>query len=289
MNPSSRGFVLSMAVFMMAVFLLLFAQIYSENLYHRQLDKTRQWDQSAAIRIATDLKRDLNLLVDQRLYLIQDSSDVNFLIRGRLPSPLSMQANLLRYQTTLSSWTADQNVYAFLDLNATIADGNVWGTLDNGYHWKEKFNHSRIHFYPTAAIAIPQRIDVNISAESIYTDVNAWSLGSDGNTYVTVQYTDQNTSHDTTLSGWVTLGETKDYTWRYASGQYGITLRIGQLNDTNGSLILDHNGYSSFAVDYAIAFSFDANTTPTRAGYVLPLTTRGNDSNVVESVQWIYE
>lgn len=278
-----------MALFMMAVFLLLFAQIYSENAYNRQLDKTTHWDQSAPLRLAMDAKRDLNLLLDQHIRLIQDSSDVNFSIAGKLPSPLSAQANLLRYQSFLSNWAADQNVYAFLDLNATISDGNVWGQLDNGYHWKEKFNHSRIHFYPSSSIAIPTRIDINLDVESNYVDVNAWSLGSDGNTYVHVRYTDQNTSHTATLAGWITTGETHHYTWRYASGQYGVALSIGLLNDVNGSLILDHNGHSSFITDYSIAFSFDANTTPTRAGYVLPLTTSGSDANVMEGVQWIYE
>lgn len=278
-----------MALFMMAVFLLLFAQIYSESLFHRQLDKTTQWNQYLPLRLAGDAKHDLNLLLDQRIYLTQDSSDVAFTLKGKLPSPLSMQANLYRYQTFLSSWAVDQNVYGFLDLNATIADGNITGQLDNGYTWKENLTTSRIHTYPSAAIAVPSRIDLNIAVESMYTDTNAWSLGSDGNTYVSLRYTDQNSDHTATSTGYITLGDMHQYRWRYASGQYGITLNIGLLNDTNGSLILDHNGYSSFSASYSIQYTFDANTTPTRAGYVLPITFVGTDSNVVQSVQWLYE
>jgi hypothetical protein len=287
--PPSRGFVLSMSIFMMAVFLLLFAQIYTEHLHDRQLDKTSQWNQFHPFHLAMDAKRDLNHLLDQRIYVTQDSQDIHVSIRGKLPSPLNMTNNLLRYQDDLQAWAQDQNIYAFIDLNETISDGNIHGRMDHGYEWKEKLNTSRIHFYPTDENVFPTRIDINISAESSYSETTPWSLGVDGDTYVVLRYTDQNTSHTTTSSGHVTLGETETYAWRYSSGLYGITLEIGLLNDTNGSLVLDNNGSSSFTATYSMTFTFDANTTPSRIGYVLPLTVIGKDANVVQDVQWIYE
>lgn len=283
---STRGFVLSMSLFMLAVFLLLFAQLYAEHSFDRQFDQSQLWSDARPLRVAVDAGRDLNLLLDQRIALVQSEDDVNVHVRGRLPSPLSMQANLLRYQSSLSAWASDQNVYAFLDLNSTISDGNITGFLENGYYWKEKLNTSRIHFYPSASIAIPSRIDINISAESTYTDANAWSLSSDGNTYVTLRYTDQNTSHTTTSTGYILLGDTHSYTWRFSNGTYGIRLDVGRLNDVNGSVIIDHNGYSSFDATYSVALSFDANVTPSRVGYVIPLTVIGSDANVVSPIQW---
>lgn len=289
MIRSNKGFVLSMALFMMAVFLLIYAQIYSESLFNRQIDKATIWDKSLAGRFGIDAKLDLNRLIDQRTKLDQNTTNVQFYIAGRLPSPLSTQANLLRYQLDIASLAMDQNLTAFFDLNSTISDGNTTGKLDNGWTWKEKLNTSRIHFYPAATIARPKTIDVNITAEATYYDTNAWSLDSNGDVYVSLRYSDQNGSHTTTSSGFVTWGDLKTYTWIFNSGTYGIKLMIGRLNDTNGSMTLDHNGYSSFDATYSIHTSFDANTTPTRLGYVIPLTVGGNDANAVEMIQWLYE
>jgi hypothetical protein len=282
-----KGFVLSLSLFLLAIGMLVFSQIYAENAFERQSDASERWSDMRPLRLSIDAGRDLNLLLDQRIRLTEDSDEVFFSIRGRLPSSLSMQTNLLRYQTALREWARDQNTYAFLDLNATISDGNITGRLDNGFDWKTNLNTSRIHFYPTDVNAIPNRIDINIAVDSVYSDSNAWSLSSDGNLYINLRYTDQNTSHTTTSSGYAGVGDLNRYIWRYSSGQYGITLDVGKLNDRNGSLILDHNGYSSFGMTYSIRYTFDANTTPTRAGYVLPLTMSGKDANAIQSVQWL--
>ncbi len=113
------------------------------------------------------------------------------------------------------------------------------------------------------------------------------SLDEDGNVFILLNYSDQNSAHHSIVGGFFSNNGSKQQTWFFDSNQYALTLDVGKLNDATGSLILDHNGTGSFEIRYSIQYTFDANATHTRMGYALPLTFRGNDSNVVESIQWL--
>ena len=284
-----RGFVLSFAILVIALFILVYAQLQSEQLRGLRLNAAQTWNQTLPSRFALDARLDLNTLLDQRLRMEQNATNVNVWLSGSLPSPLSLQTNLLRYQTQLVSLGRDFNLYAFLDLNGIMADGNMVGRTDTNLTWKQNLNTSALVFYPGNTISNPNRVDINIYADKNYSSVNAWSLDGSGDAYVKLKYTDQNTNHTITSEGWFTFAGTKTYSWVFENGASQLTLTVGRVNGNNGSLFLDNNHAASLNVSYAVQWNMDANTSSTRAGYDWPLTARGKDANVVQTTEWVYE
>ncbi|MEK6970995.1 MAG: hypothetical protein AABW68_04915 [archaeon] len=289
MNSSSRGFVLSISLFLMAVFLVSYAQLYSDSLVGKQLDQSRQWDSFLPARLAEDAGLDLLPLMGQGVVLDRNTTNLFLTIQGELPPLLPWEDNLLAYQSSLSQWAIDQNVRAFLDLNQMIDDGNLSGTLSHGYAWDSSLDGERVHFYPTIPSRVPLRIDLNVIVESSYTGTSPFTLAEDGNTFLRLRYVDQNSSHTSTVSGYLAEGDLYAYGWTYGNGSTSLQLNAGNVGDVNGSILLDHNGASSFSVEYSVRFYFDANADAVRVGYALPLSFWGADVNTLQDVQWVDE
>jgi hypothetical protein len=289
MKKDSRGFVLSFAILIAALFLIVYAQLQADHLRGLREIENETWANGLPPRLARDAMQDLNFLLDQRLHLDQNASTVDLFISGRMPSPLDMNANLFRYQTSLREWGKDANTFIFLDLNSTKTDGNVTGRTNTGYVWKQKLSTDRLFFYPSNVFSRPRTMDINIHVESAFHDTNSsWVLGESGDFLVTLRYSDQNSSHTTISTGWATWGGINTYQWVYEGGASKFTLSIGQVNDYNGAVLLDNNHSGSLSIRYALHVRLDANTTATRAGYDLPLTIQGKDANVNEETQWVY-
>lgn len=285
-----RGFVLSFAVLTLGLFILILAQLQAEQQFSLRIQNHELWQTTLPFRFGQDAKMDLNTILDERLTVDQNSVDVNLFIQGQLPSSLDVLNNLLRYQTGLAGLARDLNLLASMDLNNLISDGNVVGRTSSNFQWKKKLSSDEIIFHPSTNFNIPNRIDVNIYSGLPYTSMNPWSLDSNGDVFVVLNYSDQNTSHDFNSTGWFTAaGAIKTYSLTYGSGSSQLNISVGKINRLNGSFWIDNTNPSALTVQYAVKLHLDANTGYTRVGYDIPLTIMGTDANVVETTQWIIE
>ncbi|MEK6902652.1 MAG: hypothetical protein AABX02_03650, partial [archaeon] len=238
MNARSRGFVLSFAVLTIAMFIFIFARLEADHLFLSRYSQSHAWSALSPARIAADAGMDLNALIDQRFRMDQNQTDVILSFGGTLPGPVGNRTNWLRYQTALHNWGHDANVDLVLDLNQTFADGNVVGRTNTGFVWEQNLDANRIIFYTTNSFSQPNEIDINITSESAYTSKNAWALLGGGDVLVKWRYTDQNTNHTDSNTGWVSFSNVNRYDWIYGNGAYRFTLTIAQTPDGN-SLVLD--------------------------------------------------
>lgn len=289
-NDVPRGFVLSFTVLTLALFILIYAQIQSEHLFKLRLQESNLEQRTLPLRFALDARADLNMLLDERVRVDQNSTNADTWISGTLPSPIAFSTVLARYQTGLSSLGRDANLSVLLDLNAVFSDENVTGRLSNGLIWKRNFSGNKAIIAPLTTAFLPENYDINLTASLPSTSTSPWSLNESGNIYVTLRYTDQNTGHTTASAGWLTANSTaKEYTWTYGGGSALLSLRVGLLDRNAGSLFLDNNNTSALDVKYTIHVTQDANgSTPTLAGYDLPLSVIGPDGNFIAgATQWL--
>ncbi len=293
----SRGFVLSFAILTVALFILVYAQIQSEQLFSLRYHDSQTWENTLPLRAAQDASMDLNALYNQRISVDQNSTNVYLTVGGIIPVPLSFSSNIMRYQNSLASLGRDLNLSIFADFNAVISDGNLLGQTNTGFSWKQGMDRNMFYGYSQNAFARPTRIDINLSVDSNYNASNSWSLNpTTGDVYIILNYSDTNSQHDSSSSGWADYIDLNVFTWQYevplSGGGFGnraITLSIGQIDQNQGAFLLDNNGGHALTLTYSIRFSLDANTSLTRAGYSVPLRVVGPDANVVQGVQYLYE
>ncbi|MFH0970143.1 MAG: hypothetical protein V1776_01645 [Candidatus Diapherotrites archaeon] len=286
-NTTTKGFVLSFSLFVMGIFLILYAQLYAENGFEQRMDSAVIWEDSSIARFALDAQADLNRVLDQFVSLDQNETNGWISIRGRLPSLLDVEENIQSYRDDLVVFGRDVNILVTMDLTDILEDGNVMGHADNSFWWKEKLDTSRIQFWNENVLGKPTQIDININVESQYVDVNAWVLDDNGNILVNLSYADQNTQHAFTSSGYISDENTVAYHWIFDDGASGVTLQLGKINGINGSGILDTNDSANLALAYSFRFTFDANTAPTRLGYDIPLSLSGKNATMQMSTQWV--
>lgn len=287
MNNGSRGFVLSFSVLMIALFIVVFARLEADHLFGLRYSQSQEWSSLSPARMGGDASFDLNTLIDQRFRLDQNTTTVILSYGGSLPSPVGNRANWLRYQSTLRNWGRDANVFMFLDLNHTILDGNVLGRTNTGFIWEQNIDTNRIIFYSRTHLTQPLGIDINIVSESSYTSRSPWTMSGSGDVLVKWRYTDLNSSHTDTNTGYLSFANTNRYDWVYGNGSYRFSIILVNSPDGN-SFILDNNAPGSLTVRYATKIIIDANTVPTRAGYDLPLTSYRGDTNYYQGTQWVY-
>ncbi len=288
-NTSSRGFVLSFAIFVVALLVLVHAQLQANQLYALRFSGASAWQETHPFRLADDAGMDLNTLLDQRVQLDQNADTVFLTLQGALPSPLSMSQNLQRYQSSLQSLGTLSHESVFLDLNSTLNDGNVVGQTNTGLRWKKNLATNKLLIFPTNIFSRPRRIDVNLYVDHAYATASASGLSGSGDMFVSLFYSDSNTAHDSNVSGWMNYTQTKVYSGTYSNGASAFSLRLGLVDGNNASISIDNNNTANLSVTYSIRVLLDANTTPTRVGYAFPLTIVGSDANVVEEWQYVDE
>ncbi len=284
------GFVLSFALFILALYILVYAQLQSSHLQALNVSEGKGWQLFSSSRLAWDLTLDLNTLLDQHLSLDQNVSDVSLFMHGSLPSDLNRYTNLLRYQSNAVQLGRDYNLFVQLDLNRFAQDLNLVGRTDHNMVWKEPVSSRRISWYSERSQVIPTRIDINVIADRDYNRLAAWTLIGSGNTYIRFFYQDTNSNHDFTSEGWARSSTAYNYFIDFntiPSSRLSVT--YGPIDGNNGSFRIDNNNTSNLRVDYKIRIQMTADANATRAGYDLPLTIRGNDINVIQSTQWIYD
>lgn len=290
MLRSQKGFVLSFALFILALYLVVFSQLQSTHLREIHGDELRVWQQFQAARFVADARLDLNGLLDQQLRLDQNATGVDLFLRGKLPSDLNHYTNLLRYQTGLQRMGSDQNLVAWVDLNTFVVDRNIIGRTDHNVVWKQPANASRISIYAETAAAVPRVLDINISADSSYSSTSAWTLDNNGDTQIRLRYEDDNSEHDFISTGWGTKTSNYTYTIDFnTTPTTRLTITYGLIDGNNGSMRIDNNNTAVVNVHYALRWQTAADANTVRAGYDFPLSVYGNDINVIQSTQWVYE
>ncbi|QQR92136.1 MAG: hypothetical protein IPJ89_03155 [Candidatus Iainarchaeum archaeon] len=292
-SPDKKGFVLSFALFILALYIVVYAQLQASHLHELRANEYRVWQQTRAAQLSADLRLDLNALLNQSLVVDQNDIGVNLFLRGSLPSDLNVYTNLLRYQSQIQKLGQDSNIVAWLDLNAFVQDLNIIGRTDHNTVWKQPIDMSRITIYSEQSSNFPEIIDINIHSNREYVTLTPWTLDASGDTYIRFRFEDSNSGHDFTATGWGSVGN--DYTYlidfNTTPSSY-IALTFGTIDENRGSLRIqpyDSSDMTPLQVDYSIRWQTAADATPVRAGYDLPLSIMGKDINVIQSTQWVYE
>ncbi len=285
-----KGFVLSFALFILALYLVVFSQLQSTHLREINGNEIRVWQQFQAARFMVDARMDLNTLLDQQLRLDQNATGVDLFLRGKLPSDLNHYTNLLRYQTGIQRMGMDQNIVAWLDLNRFVGDLNITGRTDHAVVWKQPVNTSRISVFAESSASVPRIIDINITASAAYLSSTAWTLDGNGDTYIRFQYQDDNSEHDFVSTGWGTKTNSYTYTIDFnTTPSSRVLISYGLIDGNNGSVRVDNNNTAELDVSYSIRWQTAADANTVRAGYDFPLYVYGRDINVIETTQWMYE
>ncbi len=284
---------LSFALFILALYIVVYAQLQASHLHELRANEYRVWQQTRAAQLSADLRLDLNALLNQSLFLDQNTSGVNLFLRGSLPSDLNTYTNLLRYQSQAQKLGQDSNVWAWIDLNTFVQDLNIIGRTDHNTVWKQPIDMTRLSLYSEQASNFPQIIDVNIYSNREYAILTPWTLDASGDTYIRFHFEDSNSGHDFTSTGWGSVSSNYTYLIDFnTTPSSSIELTFGSIDGNRGSMRIDTSDYSdsvALQVDYAMRWQTAADATPVRAGYDFPLTIQGKDINVIQSTQWVYE
>lgn len=284
-----RGFVLSFATFALALFILLYAQLQATQLYDLRSHALEVHQKNYSARFFEDAMRDYNALLDQHLHLDQNQIVAKLTLSGRTPSPLDVSANLLRYQRDLATLGRDLNLFVFLDLNATIADGNITGRTNSGLVWKQTLDTSEnMQVYSSTQNSNPLALDINLSVDlnaASHTYNNPSQTTSDFT--LTLRYTDTNSGNTYSVTRTIDKNTTHTDTWLYSADDTTKTLILTIAPQGNGVRVaLTHA--SGFTTTYALRWDFRNGATGMRAGYEIPLTVRAADSNTTSTLPWIY-
>ncbi|MEK6821297.1 MAG: hypothetical protein AABY11_02780, partial [archaeon] len=252
----------------------------------QRLERARIWEDAVVGRWAGDIAMDMNRLLDQRVYLQQDENNTLVRVRGRLPSALNTEANILRYQQDIRALGSDANILIFLDANQAAADENVTGVSNVGLQWRFNFDTNRVVFIPLSDVNIPNAIDINLAVESSYSSVDLDTLSVDGNVPITIRYSDQNTSHASTITGYLNENLSYVLTWWFEDDAVPLVMTLSRNSGGRFGMKLDTNA-NAVPVTYSVAYSLDSNAEISRAGYDFPLTILGSDSNYFSDAIWV--
>lgn len=295
--PHSRGFVLSFSTFALALFLFIFAQIQYTHTLDLQLDASNVHQTLSPARVLRDLALDFNALTGQTISLDQNRDTTIFRIAGKMPNPLSLQTNLLRYQTGLFRFGRDTNTSIFLDLNQSVSDSNMWGRTSNRLRWRESFDSNHFRIFPNSSTYYPSRFDVNIYSDVAYESISiipiTGTLG--GGFHVasyTVNYTDTNNDHNYSQSSTFTGNQALNLVYTYNAGGSNV-VKILSLGGVDAGVSASNfgtaiNGAPTIPWTYAITYALPNDLNGTRAGYDINTTIRGADFNVDTNTIWTY-
>ncbi len=297
-TSAPRGFVLSFSTFVLALMLIITAQLQHSHLQTMQLDSMQTHQTAAPARLLRDIALDFNALTGQTISIDQNRDTATFHIKGKMPNALSTQTNLLRYQTNLSTLARDSNASIFLDLNQSISDGNFWGRTNHLLRWREGFDVNRFRVFPTDTNYYPRRIDVNIFSEVPYESVNittgACCFGDITFTDYSFNYTDTNNDHNHSYSGTLITHSSFSFNATYSVDgiTYSKVIGLGTVSENPavsttplGTIIF---GAPNVTWNYSIAYTLPNDINGTFAGYDFNTTLRGIDFNADTNTIWTY-
>ncbi|MDP2665970.1 MAG: hypothetical protein Q8P05_00500 [Candidatus Diapherotrites archaeon] len=287
----NKGFVLSFATFVLALFLLLFAQLMATHFFGLQVDRSEGWTLLRPLRVAQDISLDFNSLLDQHLRIDQNDTHASLFMNGFIPSPLDLNGNLQAYSSRLTTFGEDQNLLISLGLTQTLTDGNLTGRTDTGLVWKQSLDTNTLILLASNERTHPLILDINAIADRNAGTYTPLSVGEEGDADVRVYLHYRDTNASQTVTEIYDLDYDLSYTasWTYSPPMGG--------NDTFSIRFLSGEGEGTYQmilanpsvakVKYAVRWDMLNDINGTRGGYDLNLTIRGIDANVDTNTIWV--
>ena len=293
-QTSRRGFVLSFSTFALALFLFIFAQLHYTHTLNLQLDAAGVHQSLTPARVLRDISLDFNALTGQTLSIDQNQTSAIIKVSGDFPNVLSLEENLLRYQSNLFRFGRDANTTIFLDLNFTMSDRNFWGRTNNGLRWRYSLDDNRMRFSPDTNY-FPITVDVNIVSSVAYESYgNGFPNLTFPKPYIfNINYSDTNSDHNQSLQIPLAANDSVSYNFTYLlpDGNYSTkNLQIGAIDYAFFSTPLGVTLVGSPLIPwhYSISYEMPNDANGTRAGYDINTTIRGADFNVDTNTIWTY-
>lgn len=249
----SPGFVLTISVFVIVLFALLFTQEFVQKSQNFSLVFSRGFPMQKALFVSDNVGFEAAKLLQSRINVENSQSSTVVKIYGSMPSGISVQ-NLSGFKSFVENdFSSLNNADLSVDL-AGVSDGESEVLFSNGlqYDFDYSFKDGRADFYSASPSVEISRIDLNLESSNALVDVNAWQWKPSGNLQVSLYYKDSQIT--VKASGKLDSNVLNTYSFNYEGGS--LIVIAGSIEGKGRALRIEKDSDLNDSVNFSISSSF---------------------------------